>query len=383
MNLRDFRAGFPGRLVPVAGVEGASHAFVPDPLPPRWEWPESLWPLLLDAHRALAVLDGVGRHLPSARLILRPLQNREAQRSSSLEGTVTDPQQQVLFDLDPWVPTSRDDAANAYREVFNYGRALRARAEHGDLPLSLRLIRTLHSVLMDGVRGDDQTPGEFRRIQNQIGRPPRFVPPPVDQLASCLDQFEKSLHARKRFDPLVEAFLSHYQFEAIHPFRDGNGRVGRLLLSLTIQEWCELSEQWLYLSAYFDRNKDAYIDLLFGVSARGAWTPWIEFCLKGVVEQSKDTLKRCERLLALSRSFQHRVASTRGSVRLAAIVDGLFEAPVLDVPSVHRRFGVTYPTARSDLAKLERLEIVQRLQGSRQITYFCKPIYDVTFADEI
>jgi Fic family protein len=215
----------------------------------------------------LASLDGTGKHLPNPEILLKPLQGREAKLSSQLEGTITDPKQQVLFEADPQYPTSASDPANAFREVFNYGRALRLRLDgENDLPLSLRLIRQLHAVLMDGVRGADQRPGEFRQIPNQIGWPARFVPPPPEYLAEALDAFEKYLHLRDDFDPLVRAFLAHYQFECIHPFRDGNGRVGRLLLSLAIAEWCGLSSQWLYMSAFFEKRKNDYMDLLLRVS---------------------------------------------------------------------------------------------------------------------
>src|SRR6266699_45925 len=251
-----------GRLVPVANVQpGVEAAFVPNPLPPEWKWPNELWTPLIEARKSLASLDGTGKHLPNPEILLNPLQSREAQLSSQLEGTITDPQQQVLFEADPRYPTSKSDPNNAFQEVFNYRRALRLRLEgENDLPLSLRLVRELHAVLMKGVRGSDQTPGEFRKIQNQIGWPARYVPPPPQNLDETLDAFEKYLHSTDAFDPLVKAFLVHYQFEAIHPFRDGNGRVGRLLLSLTIAEWCKLSSQWLYMSAFFEKRKKEAMD---------------------------------------------------------------------------------------------------------------------------
>ena len=177
MDSSVFSGNSPGRLVAVSGVRGVSQAFVPDELPPDWTFPNRLWPLLTEARVALADLNGVGKYLPNPQLLLRPLQNREAQKSSSLEGTYTEPEEQMLFELDPELPTDAADPRNARREVSNYARALRLRAERDDLPLSLRLIRRLHEELMSGVRGSDRAPGEFRRLQNQIGRPPRFVPP--------------------------------------------------------------------------------------------------------------------------------------------------------------------------------------------------------------
>jgi len=371
-----------GDLIPVQGSREVTHAFVPNTLPPKWEWPGELWPLLLEAHKALSSLDGTGKHLPNASLVLRPLQNREAQKSSSLEGTYTEPKQQALFELDPQYGTSAEDPINAQREVFNYSQALRYRKDNRDkLPVSLRLIRDLHGILMDGVRGSDKRAGEFRTLQNQIGRPARFVPPPPGQMVVLLDNLEKYVHAERNYDALVEAFLVHYQFEAIHPFMDGNGRVGRLLLAILIEEWCALSGQWLYMSSYFDANKDTYMDLLFKVSSEGAWTPWIEFCLEGVIETAEDTQERCEKLVTLHRDFHDRLRKGAGSVRLAAIVDDLFVSPVTVVTRVASKHGVTYPTARADLKRLETAGILQLIEGGQQIAYFCPQIFEITYAD--
>jgi len=371
-----------GQLIPISGSPDLTYAFVPDPLPPHWTWPTRLWPLLLQAHTALARLEGIGKYLPNPELVLRPLQHREAQLSSKLEGTITDPQQQALFQVDPTYPTSRDDPANALREVFNYARALGLQLESQEaLPLSLRLIRRLHAVLMDGVRGAEQNPGQFRRVQNQIGSPARYVPPPINYLNDYLDALEKYLHTDHQFDPLVEAFLVHYQFETIHPFGDGNGRVGRLLLALTIDEWCNLSNQWLYMSAYFDRNKDLYNDLMLRVSMHGDWESWIEFCLKGVVEEASNTQRRCDQLLSLHRIFHEKVNKIGGSVRLSSIIDNLFDSPIIIAFRLAQKHQVSYPTARSDLKKLEDAHILEVLPGSRQITYYCPEIFRITYSD--
>jgi Fic family protein len=381
MDENDFTTEMTGKIVPVTtSSPDVKFAFVPSALPPKWRWPESLWKNLIEARKCLASLDGTGKHLPNPEILLQPLQGREAQLSSQLEGTITDPQQQVLFQADPRYATSPHDPNNAFREVFNYRRALRLRLDgKNDLPLSLRLIRELHAILMDGVRGAEQRPGEFRKIQNQIGWPARFVPPPPEYLDETLNAFEQYLHTEDVFDPLVKCFIAHYQFETIHPFRDGNGRVGRLLLSLTIAEWCSLSSQWLYMSAFFEKRKREYMDLLLGVSTQGAWEPWIRFCLEGVVAQSIDTEKRCDKLLHLHRLFHDRIKG--GSIRLAKLVDSLFESPVITVNQYKNMFHVTYPTARSDLKKLQALGIIWELERMNQITYYCPPIYRVTYED--
>ena len=223
----------------------------------------------MEAREAIARLDGVGRHMPNHNLLLRPLQQREALRSSSMEGTYATPEELLLYQAEPREPRSSDDRVNAWREVFNYGQALTAGKEILDegYPLSLQLIRTLHAELLRGVRGEEKAPGEFRQRQVQVGAGGRFIPPPAHYLPECLEALEQSLAAQTGIDPLIRAFMVHYQFEAIHPFNDGNGRVGRLLLSLHIYRSMELGSPWLYLSPFFERHKDDYIDSLFRVSA--------------------------------------------------------------------------------------------------------------------
>ena len=379
MEVSEFTDKKTGNVVPIPGGRAdVAHAFIPDALPPAWTFSAELCPLLVEARARLSSLDGTGKHLPNPDILLRPIQLREAQLSSQLEGTITDPQKQALFQADPRYPTSPTDPTNAYREVFNYSKALRLKLD-GDLPLSKRLIRELHAVLMEGVRGYQERPGEFRTIQNQIGHPARYVPPPPQVLPHAMDAFEQYLNSEDQFDPLVRAFLAHYQFEAIHPFRDGNGRVGRLLLALTIAEWCKLSRQWLYMSAFFERRKKEYMDLLLRVSTHGSWDLWVRFCLEGVIHQAKDTEWRCEKLLALHRDFHQRLKG--GSVRLSAIVDRLFDVPIMTVLHVRDVFDVTYPTAKSDLTKLEGLGVVRPLPNQKTATYYCSPIFDIIYAD--
>lgn len=200
-------------------------------------------------------------------------------------------------------------------------------------------------------------------------------------MMTALSDFEKYLHTEDDYDPLVKAFMAHYQLEAIHPFGDGNGRVGRLLLSLTIAEWCKLSGQWLYMSAYFERNKNDYMDYLKSVSTHGNWEGWIEFCLEGVVDQANDAGKRCDKLLAQYKDFHQRLK--QGSLRLAKIIDGLFESPVISVLTIKNKFNVSHPTARADLKKLESMGILVELNGMGRITYYCPEVYRVTYEDSI
>jgi Fic family protein len=222
----------PGALVPIWGNEWA---FVPDPLPPSWEFPLSLWPLLAEAKSKVALLEGVGRTLPNPAILLKPLAQREAIQSSRIEGTYATPKELLLFEMEREAKPGEEKISDQ-QEVFNYRRAL-DHAMSSDLPLSLRLIREMHSILLEGVRGKDKRPGEFRRVPVAIGTDHRFVPPPPDQPTPCLNALEKYLNTKaSAYDPLIDCLLSHYQFETIHPFMDGNGRVGRLLFIAMIQQ---------------------------------------------------------------------------------------------------------------------------------------------------
>jgi len=373
-----------GDLVEVR-LAHAQEAFVPWPLPTVWEMPGPLWPLLMEARESIARLDGVGRHMTNHQLLLVPLQQREALRSSSMEGTYATPEELLLYQLDPREPSSNADRVNDWREVFNYGKALQLGVKliNGGLPLSLRLIRDLHSTLLGGVRGQERRPGEFRDCQVHIGAGARFVPPPPLRIADCLDAFEKYHHAESAIDPLIRAFMAHYQFETIHPFRDGNGRVGRLLLSLTIYQWLGLRSPWLYMSAFFERNKDDYIDRLFMVSANGDWTSWVEFCLRGVVEQSRDAIGRIDKLVCLRERYTSQIAESGASARLHRIVETLFGGPVVTIPQVALLTNVTYPTAKADVDRLRKLGILAEGNPAISPKYFYSPeIYKIAYGDE-
>jgi len=298
-----FQATSPGKLVPT--LDGAL-AFVPAPLPHLVPLEGSTARLLSRANHALGELSGVTRPLKNPYLLGSALLRREAILSSRIEGTVTSSEQLVLFEAGAPIDDrrQRDDA----REVFNYVQAMgRGLGRLPKLPVSLRLVRELHEVLLRGVRGDRDRPGHFRDSQNWIGREgasiheARFVPPPVKEMNEALDHFEKYLHLEPHVgqhgtaaieeDPtlsplLVRLALIHYQFEAIHPFRDGNGRVGRLLIPLLLISHGRLRAPVLYLSAFFERQRTTYYDLLLGVSQRGTWTEWVDFFLRGVAESA-------------------------------------------------------------------------------------------------
>ena len=336
--------------------------------------------MVATAREELARLDGIGRTLPDPELLLRPLQNYEAIRSSSLEGTYASAEELLLYELAPTEPAGVSDRANEWREVSNYAAALRrGTALLQSLPLSLRLIRAMHDVLLTGVRGRDRAPGEFRRTQVHLGTNRRYIPPPPNELSGCLDDFEKFLHESDEIDPLIRAYLAHYQFEAIHPFVDGNGRVGRALLSLCAYQWCGHSRPWLYVSPFFDRHKDEYIDALFAVSTHGAWERWLSICLRATIDVCRDAVARCDQLRRL-RDDYHAKADRAGG-RVHALIESLFSNPIIRVTDATRRLNVTYPTAKTDIGKLVDLGILTVLEGTSPKAFYAPEIFNAAYRE--
>jgi Fic family protein len=359
----------PGRWV--EGGAGGSRAFVPAPLPPAIEWSQALVAASAEAHLLLGRLAGEGSRLPNPHVFIRPFVRREAVLSSKIEGTQATLGELLAVEAGAAVARSPEDL----REVANYVVAL----EYGirrlkKLPLSLRLVRELHAKLMRGVRGDSAAPGEFRRVQNWIG-PARstiltaaYVPPPPDELLPCLGAWELFLHDR-RLPPLIQIALAHYQFEAIHPFVDGNGRVGRLLISLYLIERGILPSPLLYLSAYFERTRPEYYALLRGVSDRGEWGSWLEYFLEGVARMSEDVIRRVERINALLGAWQRRLAGAPRAARL--LVPQLAENPYVTATSAAKRLGVAFTTAQRAIGVLERQGMVRQVAGAKRDRVYC------------
>lgn len=292
--------------------------------------------------------------------------------SSRIEGTRATLGELLAAEAGVAVERSPEDL----REVANYVVAL----EYGvkrlrRLPLSLRLIREIHARLMQGVRGDHATPGEFRRSQNWIGPPgailanATYVPPPPSELMACLDAFEKFLHDRT-LPPLVQAALAHSQFEAIHPFLDGNGRVGRLLVILFLIEREVLPAPLLYLSAFFEATRAAYYDRLTGVTQRSEWNNWIEYFLNGVARQAEDVLNRAQRINALLDEWRRQVRGSSSGAP-AAIVDLLAASPFWSVKGIAERLGVAFTTAQRGIAALEGKSIVRATTEAKRNRVYC------------
>jgi cell filamentation protein, protein adenylyltransferase len=369
MDTKSFAKGHPGRLIRTGTGQAAYWAFVPAALPPEIDWGQSRVALLSMADRALGRLSGVARNLPNPHLLLGPFMRREAVLSSRIEGTQASLSDLLLFEA---LPDAQPRVADV-REVLNYIRAM----EHGlarqaTLPMSLRLIREMHAKLLEGARGQDRTPGEFRRSQNWIGpaectlSDATFVPPPPHEMLEAMAAFENYLHAPSNLPPLVRLALIHYQFEAIHPFLDGNGRIGRLLVTLLLCMEDALPGPILYLSAYFERHREAYYAGLLNVSRQGNWGEWIDFFLRGVAEQSLDAVQRGTRLMDLREDFRARLAKRPASAQPLRLADALFAQPALTVSQAARLLDLTPRAAQLNVDKLVAAGILREVTGRKR-----------------
>ena len=358
---------------------GGYSAFVPNPLPPAIEFTPSLVRALSDADRAIGSLAGEGGRLSNPHLLIRPFVRREAVFSSRIEGTQATLGELLAVEAGATVERSPADL----REVANYVVALERGIERlASLPLSLRLVRELHERLMRGVCDDQAFPGAFRRSQNWIGRPGStlanaiYVPPPPAEMKEALGRWESFLHDRS-LPPLVQIALIHSQFEAIHPFVDGNGRVGRLLITLFLVERQILPAPLLYLSAFFEATRRDYYELLLGVTERGAWGEWIEYFLNGIARQSEDAISRAARITDLLARWGRAVAGSSSRTALA-LVDLLAENPFWTVKKCAERLGVAFTTAERAIERLEKARILRRTSPARRDRVFCaKLILDI------
>jgi Fic family protein len=361
-------------------------AYFPAPLPPKLAWTPDLVIALSRAAGALGELKGLGHSLTNPQLLIAPFIRREAVLSSRIEGT-----QASLSDLYAYqaVQLPLFDRPADVKEVYNYVSAL----EYGlhrlkTLPMCLRLIRELHARLMEGVRGEHRTPGEFRRSQNWIGPPgcalgdATYVPPPPEGMEAALGDLESYLQAAPALPPLIRLGLIHYQFEAIHPFLDGNGRVGRLLIVLLLCTWELLPQPLLYLSAFLQRHRDAYYAHLLAVSQRGAWVDWLRFFLRGISEQSEDAIMRSRRLLDLREAYRERFQHRRAGARLLQVIDHLFAQPVVTINGVAEAIEqIDYQSAYRYVNALEAESVLREITGrSRNLVYQADDILEVIAA---
>ena len=334
-------------------------AYFPATIPRALGLPASTVRLLGEAEGALGRLAGIGRLLPNPDLLIRPYLLREALSSTRIEGTQASMAE--IFEAD-----AAGEAPNAdVEEVVNYVAAMRWGLERLDeLPLSTRLLCEMHRRLMDGVRGRELAPGELRTSQNWIGAPgstietAQFVPPPPGELAALLADWERFAHEDPELPLLVQNALLHSQFETIHPFLDGNGRLGRLLLVFFLIAQGRLSAPLLYLSAYLERQRQDYYDALQTIRETGEPIPWIDLFLTAVETQADDAVQRAQRIIALRESYLQK-AATMGTPNAVALVDLICENPVVTTRSIEDRLNVTRPTA---------LRLLRRMEGQGVLT---------------
>ena len=335
-------------------------------------WDDGLTLSLSSADRAIGRLAGEGRRLPNPHLLIRPFVRKEAVLSSRIEGTQATLGELFAAEAGGVVERSPDDL----REVGNYVAALEYGIERLDtLPVSLRLVREMHERLMRGVRGDLATPGEFRRSQNWIGSPgctlndATYVPPPPSELMACLDAWERFLYD-ERLPPLVHAALIHSQFEAIHPFLDGNGRVGRLIITLLLVKQDIIPSPLLYLSAYFEATREEYYARLLGVTERGEWEEWLTYFLRGVTLQCEDALARIQRIDDLLSQWKREV-STDQSKFPEWTLNLYAENPFWTVRGVASRLNVAFTTAQRAIDRLEKLGAIAQVGKARRNRVYC------------
>ena len=365
-----------GRYVTISTAGEKAQAFVPAPLPPRppIDWTPELRSKFDQAWLSLGRLDSVSTLLPDTSLFLSMYVRKEAVLSSMIEGTQSSLSDLLLFELDqePGVPL--DDV----REVSNYVAAL----DHGlrllqeGLPLSLRLFREIHGVLLSKGRGSNQAPGEFRRSQNWIGgtRPGNaaFVPPPAEEVLECMGKLELFLHDQPEPTPvLLKAALAHVQFETIHPFLDGNGRLGRLLITLLLCEHKVLREPMLYLSLYFKTHRQYYYELLSNVRLTGDWEAWLDFFAEAIIVTAGQAVETAQQLLDLSNRDRDKINGLgRAAASTLQIHRALMEQPIATSSSLAEKTGITPATVNKSLGHLEQLGIVKELTARKRNRLF-------------
>ncbi|MBX3751375.1 MAG: Fic family protein [Opitutaceae bacterium] len=338
------------------------HTFIPATLPPEIGFDRNLVLKLSQADTALSELAGIGRLLPNPHILIGPLVQREAVLSSQIEGTQASLSELLLDDAQ--AQASPPDKSADLQEIRNYVAALEFGLERlRSLPLSLRLVREIHAKLMNGVRGQMATPGEFRRSQNWIGpagsnpMTAPHVPPPPEEMERLLGDWETYLHVRGAMPDLVQCAILHEQFEAIHPFLDGNGRIGRLLITLFLVERGRMPRPLLYLSDFIERHRQDYYDLLQRVRTHGDWNAWLHYFLSGVEETARDAATRAQQLIAIREQL---LQETNGTHRL---VDRLLGNPYIRIPVVAAIEEISIPTATKLVRELERKGLLRETTG--------------------
>ena len=348
-------------------------AYVPNPLPPKIEVDWGLASLLSKADITLGKLSGAGQLLPNPHLLISPFIRREAVMSSRIENIQSGLEDLFLFEADETDPPPVSDV----KEVINYVRAM----EYGikrlpELPISSRLICEIHEILMEEVRGERATPGLLRTSQNWIGSPgctlmdATYVPPPVPEMKQCFSDLEKYIHSAPQEPALIQCALVHYQFEAIHPFLDGNGRIGRLLITFMLLERKLLSQPLLYLSDFFEQHRDEYYELLLNVSQKGDWKAWFTFFLNGVRQQSEDALSTIQKLLNLQSEYRALGTGRKVPKSVNRLIDYLFASPIISISALSKAWKMPFPTVQRGVDYLIEKDILREITGGQRNRLF-------------
>lgn len=373
MDLEKFQSGsVPGELVDYEGY----YAFNPDPLPPDGFGVDTELAMAhSDALKAVSELKGIGRNVSNPRMLIRPFMRKEAVLSSRIEGTRADLSDVYAYEVGQ-ESTIQDNQIVDTREVVNYVNATeRGFHELRDEELDLELVKKLHGILMNSVRGEEKNPGELRDHPNYIGPPDseiedaRYVPPPPHLAQFGIRELSDYINEDLHYPPLIEMGLVHYQFEAIHPFLDGNGRMGRLLMTLMMCEENLLDDPFLYVSAYFNRHRSRYIDHLYRVSADGDWKEWLMFFLDAIQTQANEAYIRSSELLVLQEEYRERYRDKRSKTHLK-LVDFLFTQPYLTVKEAEEELDVTYQAANNAVKTLVNDDVLVETTGKKRNRLF-------------
>lgn len=363
-----------GRKIKAGSGQAEYSCFIPAPLPPKnpaIQYDDELIYLISEANRYIGRLDEVTDTLISPSYFVYMYARKEAALSSQIEGT-----RATFSDLIKAEAGMADEVPNDVAEIENYVKATSYGFERLEtLPLSLRLIREIHGILMEGVRGENKTPGEFRRSQNWIGgysiSTASYVPPSIDYLNNCLDSFEKFMHESDRMSPLVKASLIHSQFEMIHPFLDGNGRVGRLLIAFYLAANDILHKPTLYLSKFIKRKQQAYYECLFNIHAKGDYETWIKFFLTGVIETAQEAVEIARSISALREEDLKKInAMGRTSENALVIYEGLFDKPTISIEEATNKLDISVSTSGRLLERLCEEGILSNLDNRKRKKVF-------------
>jgi Fic family protein len=360
--------------------------FLPDKLPPKIEYDSSIVTLLSEASIQLGRLSGIGTLIPNPHLLIRPYVLREAVLSSKIEGTQASILDVFRFQAGSF-EGSKDAESKRIAEVVNYVTALDdclTSVKKGN-EIDLNMIRSAHHKLMENVRGQELAPGEFRTVQNWIGVPgtkiqdATYVPPRAENVIELLEDLVNFINnPTERIPVLLQCAIIHYQFEAIHPFGDGNGRIGRLLIPLLLQNRGLLSQPLLYISVYVEKNKTQYYNALLEVSKNSDWINWFKFFLMAVITQAKDASDNIQRLMNLQESYNKKLRSSKASASAMSLADYLFSNPIITIPTAATYLKITYPPAKKAIDRLVKLGILfEQNNRERNKTFVAREIIDI------